>query len=466
MDGERSDIALLVLDSVRASTFYDLLDAGDLDTLEKLDKRGVRYPQAIANGPWTVPSHGSMFTGKYPTEHGITGTSPGWDSAETFLDRLKAAGYTSVGISANPWLSSNYGFSDSFDHFLTRWEYFFNNEDMSAVVGAETRREQMLALARRLRTGNPAKNLGNLLYMLTEVGDDDSGGSHLVSRAQKRLSRTDSPIFLFANFTEAHLPYQPPREYAEWFLPDGVDYGVATTVPQDPWEYVSGALDMEDSDFEVLSALYRGSIQYLDDIVSDLLASLAPDATVIVTGDHGENVGEFELMDHQYSVHQTLLKVPLIVAGSRTPTAQKDLVELRDLYSTVLDMADVDVPAAAPGVSLLGEETRDHAISEYLSPRPDLDTLRSRSTDLRHPERVYSEPRRVVQTTTHKLIHWGDGIEELRDIADTPLEDTAMTEELSDRLFETVDLEADHDDDGDRDVSQAVESRLEELGYI
>ncbi|WP_227357574.1 sulfatase-like hydrolase/transferase [Haladaptatus salinisoli] len=465
MKGERPDIALIVLDSVRASTFYELLDEKCLPVFKSLERDGVRYPQAITNGPWTVPSHGSIFTGMYPSQHGITGDNPTWNHP-TFLKELSRVGYTTVGVSANPWLSPNYGFSDGFDYFLTKWEYFFNGEDMSAVVGAENWRNRLQSLSKNLTSGSPIKNAGNLAYLLYQSRKKGSGALHLASRAQNLLADIEAPSFFFANFTEAHLPYEPPRQHAEQHLPEEVSYEEALEINQNPWDFVSGAVDMSDRDFEVLKALYRASIQYLGEILNDLINFLKPETTVIIAGDHGENIGDFDLMDHQYSVQQTLLHVPLIISGPNTPTKSSELVELRDIYPTILDMAGIERETSKKGLSFHSKSTRKYAVSEYLSPRPDIGTLRSKSSKLRHDEEVYTDRRRVVQSNKDKLIYWEDGTLELVDLNDCSSCNEEKKEELSDVLLERIDIDYDANSEEEVIVNKTVENRLEELGYI
>src|SRR5438552_1415851 len=66
--------------------------------------------------------------------------------------------------------------------------------------------------------------------------------------------------------------------------------------------------------------MYSGSIRYMDDWLGRVLermdgAGLLEDTLVIVTSDHGENLGETGLIAHASSLDNRLLHVPLVMSG-------------------------------------------------------------------------------------------------------------------------------------------------------
>jgi arylsulfatase A-like enzyme len=135
------NIAFIVLDTVRGDVFNSMLEQEELPNIERLAREGTQYTNARSNGPWTVPSHGSMFTGQYPQEHGITGDTPTYDSVP-LVEEIRHKGYQTAGFSANPWLSPNFDFDKSFDYFLTRHEYIPNEDKHLNLIysdGADSR---------------------------------------------------------------------------------------------------------------------------------------------------------------------------------------------------------------------------------------------------------------------------------------------------------------------------------------
>jgi arylsulfatase A-like enzyme len=173
-------------------------------------------------------------------------------------------------------------------------------------------------------------------------------------------------------------------------------------VPQNAWEYIAGMVEMTGRDFEILRALYRAEIAYLDRRIGELRDMLEAhgeweDTVFVVTGDHGENIGDHGLMDHQYCLYDTLLHVPLVIhGGSFTGGGTvEDLVSLTDLGPTLLDEVGIDAPEfreETQGRSFhpdANAEPRDRIVAEYLAPQPSMDALEARVGDLPGHVREY-----------------------------------------------------------------------------
>lgn len=57
------------------------------------DRLNVVYADAVTQAPWSIPSHGSLFTGKYPHEHGATTVVPVLRGERTLAEHLSGHGY-------------------------------------------------------------------------------------------------------------------------------------------------------------------------------------------------------------------------------------------------------------------------------------------------------------------------------------------------------------------------------------
>jgi hypothetical protein len=126
--GARPDVVVIVLDTVRA----DRLGVYDptLDTTPNLAawSKGARvYTRMQSVGAWTLPSHASLFTGRFPVTHGAEGTPRGVKAsaralhagADTLARRLQAAGWRTVGIAGNrAYLDRRWGLGQGFDAWL------------------------------------------------------------------------------------------------------------------------------------------------------------------------------------------------------------------------------------------------------------------------------------------------------------------------------------------------------------
>lgn len=141
---------------------------------------------------------------------------------------------------------------------------------------------------------------------------------HVNQALYKLLDRAQEPFFGYVIYWDTHLPYYAYRAHATRWLPPGVDLEQAQRVERNHLAYHKGQLSMTDQDFEILRACYDGALASIDEEIGYLVNNLRKrgilDRTLlIVTSDHGENIGDHRLMSHAYSLHDTLIRVPLII---------------------------------------------------------------------------------------------------------------------------------------------------------
>src|SRR5262249_42530025 len=141
---------------------------------------------------------------------------------------------------------------------------------------------------------------------------------------------------------------------------------------------------------ELIRDSYDNCLAYLDRCLGELFAALHRrgllDRTlVIVTADHGEELGEHNLFEHGESLYRPEIRVPLLIvspSGDRSPQVVPETVSLRDLPATIVDLAGLGARAPFPGRSLArlwhtpapgaAADLRDDegAISELTGPNP------------------------------------------------------------------------------------------------
>jgi len=121
------NVLLIILDTVRAASLglYGY-DRPTTPNLERLARRGVIFDRALSTSPWTLPSHGTMFTGRYPNELSANWKTPLDERFTTLAEVLAERGYVTAGFVANPF----YG---SYEHGLDRG--FVHYEDYPVTVG-------------------------------------------------------------------------------------------------------------------------------------------------------------------------------------------------------------------------------------------------------------------------------------------------------------------------------------------
>jgi arylsulfatase A-like enzyme len=182
-----------------------------------------------------------------------------------------------------------------------------------------------------------------------------------------QVATGDAPFFLFINDMEPHLPYIPPEEFRRKFVP-------ADT----PAERIQAAIDLTREDFlrhnlgvqplpedlqKLLPQLYDAEIATLDHEIATFLdaagkAGWLDNTLLVIVSDHGENLGRHGLFDHKFSLHRSLLWVPLLIRlprGERAGEVRDEVVRLEDLFPTVLEVCGLPVPEGIDGKTLLGD---------------------------------------------------------------------------------------------------------------
>ena len=333
------------------------------------------YDRALATAPWTVPSHASIFTGLLPSALDV-----GWhqthlpDGVPVIAAHFGRSGYWTIGVSENPLLTTETGFARGFD----RW---------SNVL--------------------PGNALGSLAAALRE-------------------REGQQPVFLFVNLIAPHLPYDPPPTARAEFLPNPVPRAIFLS--HQGWTNLlalrlSGSLS--DEDLDLLRDLYDGEIRSADGELRDLLALLreagfGDDSVIAVAADHGENIGDHGLFDHQLCAYNTLLHVPLLIRAPGRIAAGRVAapVSLKDLWRTLAEIADLPEREAVPGRSLLAPARSEPVLSQYERPQPILESLARccPSMDAAHFDRVLV----AAQEERFKLIFSSNGDHEFYDLTRDP----------------------------------------------
>jgi arylsulfatase A-like enzyme len=478
------NIVVLVMDTACAQE----ITLETAPNLAQIAEKGVEFSDGFASAPWTLPSHTGLFTGTYSSKHGAHAGHKRLDETHvTLAEAFAEAGYETVGVSNNTWISEEFGFARGFETFYKTWQYVQSETDLGEVARTYEGTAMLREAASRIFDGNPLVNIANAVYGQFLRNEDDGA-----KRTNKWITDwldsrgTDRPFFLFVNYLEPHLEYQPPRRHAERFLPDDCSFEEAMEVPQDAWGYIAGKVDLSERDFEILRALYRAEISYLDQRIGELRDELRArgeweDTVFVVTGDHGENIGDHGLMDHQYCLYDTLLHVPLVIHGGPFTGGESidDLVQLVDLAPTLLDVAGIDAPEMRDqlqGRSFHPDSSsppREYAIAEYMAPQPSMEALEKRVGSLSDDIRKFDRSLRAIRTKEHKFIRGPDGHEEFYRVDSDPGETTDLAEETPEQMRE---LENELDSwltsfehaeaDGSVSMDEATKDRLEDLGYL
>jgi arylsulfatase A-like enzyme len=345
------NVLLVVLDTVRADRL-SLYGYGRDTTpnLVRLARRGVVFGEARASAPWTLPSHASLFTGRWPHELEVGVDRPLDATYPTLAEFLSSHGYATAGFVGNTYFCNSwYGLARGFGHYE---DYYEQN-----VIVSPGEALRCTALGRWLiRLAGTAYNVrpetANTPKDAARVNHD-----FLVWLDSPRHGR---PFFAFLNYIDAHDPYLTPAGFDRHF-------GLKPETPADvetirSWHHVRKPKEIAERDKTLIRDAYDDCLAALDEQLGNLFAALEhkgvlDDTLVIITADHGEELGEHGLYGHGKSLYSPELHVPLLIFGPQgvgVPAGRViDVpVSLRDVAATVVDRLGLAAHTTLPGVSL------------------------------------------------------------------------------------------------------------------
>ena len=335
------DVMVVVLDTVRAaSTSAYGYSRPTTPTLERLAAQGTLFLDATAPSTWSLPSHGSLFTGLFPSGHRTDGDHRILDTAAPTLAEVFARnGYDTRCFTANPHISDSFGLTRGF-----RWS------------------------DRAYLQGGAGRSFAFIYRVLDLIGisADDKGGSQVAGNLEQWLAERPAegpPTFTFINFLEAHFPYhQVPDEFLRRFTDRsrrelraisleafGAQFG-RTLTPEQVEAARGPSIDM-----------YDAGVLYSDHLLSRVVTALERtgrlDRTVlIVLADHGEMVGEHGLFGHGTGLYEPGVRVPLLIRyPGRIPAGVRvtQPVSTLGVFATALDLAGLEPPLPVHAGSLV-----------------------------------------------------------------------------------------------------------------
>jgi len=329
-------IVIITLDTTRA----DHLGFGGYErktspNLDRLAADATVYTQAYSTASTTLPAHASLFTGKFVTGHGARRDRGGplrlldaidgpeqWSAyrarglapdERTLASLLAEAGYETGAVVAGPWLKKVFG--------LHRGFQFYDDAGIGTV------------------NGRPAERV------------TASGLSWL-------KENRDRPFCLFLNYFDPHAPYMAPEPFLGSFVSTG---GSGRPVSRNA----------------LLVARYDAEILYMDHHIGALLQKLDEwdlydETWIIVTADHGELLGEHELLGHGKQLYEEEIRVPLI---SKLPHGEgageriDDRVQLTDLLPMICARLGLRLPPGIEGAARARPIIAETYPNEFISSR-------------------------------------------------------------------------------------------------
>jgi arylsulfatase A-like enzyme len=394
----RPNILLIVIDSLRAdrADFYDT-QRNLTPFLDSLAEHGNVFWNAYAQSSWASPSMASLWTSRYPSQHGVNAfTSVLSDTEPTLAAILKRNGYVTGGFSANFLLSKSMGFAQGFD----RYEVF----------------------------ADPPKPRN--MFFKAPAGAVDHQALAWLDTVHGHKA---APVFLYLHYMEPHFPYVPPKVFFDQILarlPNPladrqVVYDMFFIHPQ-RWHQT------DEATVAVLRDMYDGEVIHVDAALRTLFSDLKSrgfldHSIVVITSDHGEAFLEHGETSHGNTLYNEVIHVPLLLLlpGQSTRVDIRRPVSLVDLGPTLLDLVGISAPPSFMGGSLASAigRARPPGFFERLTGTHPRDVPPVYSELLQVPDQkptVSNAPLRSVIAGTHELIVHADGTTEAYDLAADP----------------------------------------------
>lgn len=470
------NVLFVVWDTVRADHLS--LYGYPLKTTPALEQRSstARVYDCTAVSCWTVPSHASMFTGLFPSEHGVnTERSVLGSEAETIAEVLQSNGYQTYLFSANPFVSVHHGLSQGFD--VEEHPY---DPELVAQAKAAIRRK----LDPRYKSPIGKKIRGDQVRTWALKATGELATSRFFEFLDHRAP--DRPFFAVLNYMEAHRARIPARETRERLFPsDRVErsYLDSPSEKQVQSATLMPGVELTEAQHDANRDVYDATILELDGELDRLFrrleeTALLENTVVILTSDHGEHLGDHRSYLHQYSLYDGLVRVPLVIwaAGRVEPGRERIPVLNLDLFATILELTGLS--SAAPearrdAVSVLDPIEDRALVSEYLVPyQPYIQRFRKADPDW--DPSPFDRQLRTLRVGPYKLHVGPHGPFGLFDLSADPAEQLSLAEERPELAREMLEQLGRWVQDGRRAPAAAEErvldpeevERLKSLGYL
>jgi arylsulfatase A-like enzyme len=372
-------VVLIVVDTLRADHLgcYGY-ERNTTPNIDRLASQAIRFENAISTASWTLPAVASLLTSQYPSPLGIRDRAVRLDERFPLLSELlQEHGYATRGFVSHAMVSAELGFGRGFDAY---------HEESSSAHRAIT--------------------------------------SPSITREAISFLRSDEqrPFFLFLHYFDPHYDYLLHEEH-DFSPPYGGPLGSGESVP----ELWSRLETLSPADVAYLVSLYDSEIAFTDRYIGEVLEELEArdrfdDSIVVVTADHGEEFLERGWLGHSITLHQELIRVPLIIklpgVGARVVDTP---VSLMDVAPTLLHHLGLEVSPSLDGRVL------DLASGTPVSSAPVFSE--TFNPQVHRPGRPRAVSLRSVVLGRRKLIFDGiRGASAIYDLAEDPREQSDLSE--------------------------------------
>lgn len=330
------NVILILMDTNRADNFAAFNPKNKVKTpaFDKFASKSLVFENAYNQENWTKPSVATTLTGTYPDTHQTKKDSSALPAGvEMVSEVLKKSGFQTAGFVANGYVSEKFGFEKG-------WDTYKNYIRLSKPSQAE-------------------HVYGDSLAWLKE--------------------HKDEKYFLYIQTIDPHVPYRHKGKATSQYYAADYHGALGNSISAEK-QIAAGKTAPDADDLKWLKAMYYGETSHHDTEMGKFFTELETmgvldDTLIIVTNDHGEELGDHKKFGHGHSLYEELLRAPLIIhypPAIRPTVLTNEVAENVDISPTIVDMLGIKPMAKADGLSLkplmMGEPVQHpyYAMSEFM----------------------------------------------------------------------------------------------------
>jgi len=402
---DKPNILLITADQLRRDAIgvygNNMVQTPNIDSLANGE---VIFENHFIQNPLCMPSRWSIFTGRYPKNHGVRDNGVIFNSDEVTLVRvLKEEGYNTAAIGKmhltprlmckeeedENWPDDDFGFckkcltddakTGGYLNYLKKIDK--NIYDYVLKQGKEKVEEDL---------GKSFQREFDIAPQLQEnlIPNELHQSSWIADRTIECLEdKADDPFFMWCSFVDPHHPFDPHRPYDSMYKPEEIDLPVRREnefedkpgffkemyTGLSPGNEKYDLSKITDSGWKTLISKYWGMVSLVDYNIGRIIKKLEEagklDNTIIIfSADHGELLGDHGLLFKGPFQYDSLIHIPMIIkfgkafSGNRNEKNISGLSRHIDIMPTILDYIGIKIPDGVQGRSLrsniLGKSTK------------------------------------------------------------------------------------------------------------
>ena len=382
-------IIIILMDTLRKDAFDKWLKEYNGE-YKSIVENSFIFENARAPSSWTLPSHMSLFTGLYPSEHGIherdkdrtldTIYNSRNYSGKFLMDFAEENGYSTSGFSANPVLSLS-GIAGGFNNFFPinssfefQPEVFLLRDDFKKYLQISSKIKAVKFLIKKNPYRGTIFTFQRLLHYRSELLRPTCKYFRKIVDKFKYSVRFDSPQFIFFNFMEMHEPYTRMNNTIN------IEF-----------ENMFGYKKLNKANLYKIRHVYFKQIWKLtyifDSIISKLISEdQLENSIIIITSDHGQALNEMGYYGHGIYNYDEISRIPLFIHIPEKMTKSKiydkqintSLVNLYDFIKDIIINENMSLDKLKSNIVVCESYGIPNNIPPEFKDKPNFETIKKR----------------------------------------------------------------------------------------